>query len=101
MAPRTELNEKLVELLGSRNVYFQGPSNRKMKYPAIVYDYSKFPVVRADNDAYLIRTAYDLTLIDTDADSSFIDPLLHLPYCSFDRHYISDNLHHFTFTLFY
>lgn len=101
MAPRTELHEKLVEILGSRNVYYQPPSNIKMKFPAIEYHLSKIDPLHADNDAYLFHTSYDLTLIEKVPDSDIISKLLRLPYCSFDRSFISDNLHHYTFTLFY
>lgn len=101
MAPRTELHEKLVELLGSRNVYFQPPSNIRMKYPAIVYEHAKFGKLPADNDLYLLNTAYTLTLIESDPDSEKIAKLLRLPYCSHDRSFVSDNLYHNTFTIYY
>ena len=101
MEKRTELHEKLVELLGSRNVYFQPPENLKIKYPAIVYNYSRLGKLQASNDIYLFRTSYDLTLIDSDPDSEFAKRLLLLPYCSFDRTFRSDNLNHFTFTIYY
>lgn len=101
MAPRTELHEKLVELLGSRNVYFDPPSNIKMKFPAIEYHYSRFKPVRADNTVYLLHTSYDLTYIDKDPDSEVIQKLLLLPYCTHDRSFVSDNMHHHTFTIYY
>ena len=34
---RNDLQKLLVEVLGSKNVYFQPPESVKMKYPAIVY----------------------------------------------------------------
>ena len=37
MGSRLELQSKLEELLGSRNVYYQPPESLKMKYPAIRY----------------------------------------------------------------
>lgn len=101
MAPRTELHEKLVEILGSRNVYYQPPSNLKMKFPAIEYHLSKIEPLRADDDAYLFHRAYDMTLIEKVPDSPFVDRLLQLPYCSFDRLFVSDNLYHYTFTIYY
>ena len=101
MGSRTELNEKLVEILGSRNVYFDPPSNTKMHYPAIEYHYSKFKSVRADNIAYLLSTSYDVTLIEYTPDSETVRKLLLLPYCTHDRSFVSDNMHHHTFTIYY
>lgn len=101
MAPRTELHEILVGILGSRNVYFQPPSNIRLKYPAIVYEHSRYSVVPADDDLYLLHTAYTLTLIEHDPDSSKVIDLLRLPYCSHDRSFVSDNLYHNTFTIYY
>ena len=37
MAGRLELQSKLEELLGTRNVYYQPPESIKIGYPAIVY----------------------------------------------------------------
>lgn len=101
MGSRAELNEKLVEILGSRNVYFDPPSNIRMKFPAIEYHYSKFKPVRADNTIYLLATRYELTLIDPDPDSEIVKKLLLLPYCEHDRSFVSDNMHHNTFTIYY
>lgn len=101
MAPRTELHEKLVEILGARNVYFQPPANIKMKFPAIEYHLGNINPVRADNSSYLFRTAYEMTLIEKEPDSEHIKQLLLLPYCSFDRSFVSDNLYHYIFTIYY
>ena len=91
MASRLNLQKELEELLGSRNVYFQPPSSVQMKYPAIRYSLSTLQNSKA----------YELILIDPDPDSIFIDKLLRLPYCRFDRCYPSDNLNHYVFTLYY
>ena len=37
MSSRAELQIKLEDFLGSRNVYYQPPINTMMQYPAIVY----------------------------------------------------------------
>ena len=37
MGTRLELQSKLEEILGSRQVYYQPPETVKMEYPAIVY----------------------------------------------------------------
>ena len=45
---------------------------------------------------------YEGTVIDHDPDSETADEIVkHFPMCSIDRIYTSDNLNHFTFTLYY
>lgn len=101
MKTRLELQAKLEELLGSRNVYYQPPSSITMSYPAIVYYKSNITKVNANNSAYLLRARYEITVIDKLPDNPVIMKLLELEYSSYDRHYISDNLHHDTLTLYY
>ena len=101
MASRLELHEKLCELLGSRNVYFQPPESVKMRYPAIVYDRSDIQPHFANNVVYRSLIQYDLTIITDDPDSVLIEEVSALPLCRYDRHYTSDNLHHDVFKLYY
>lgn len=91
----------LEEILGSRNVYFQPPESIKINYPAIIYSRSRIDQDHADNDSYQIRKAYDLLVIDKNPDSVIPDNIIKLPYCSFNRHYVSDNLNHDAFTIYY
>ena len=55
MGTRLELQKKLEELLGSRNVYYQPPSTVKMAYPAIVYNRADFTFRHANDEKYLIK----------------------------------------------
>lgn len=101
MDRRLELQKKLEELLGSRNVYYQPPETLKMKYPAIVYSKSNIKSRHANNSVYSFFICYDITVIDRQPDNPVIAKLLALQYCSFDRHYEADNLHHDVLTLYY
>ena len=101
MASRLELHEELVNVLGSRNVYFQPPESVKLSYPAIVYAIKDVETTFADNRAYLKAPSYEVTLIDKDPDNVFIEAILDIPYCAFDRHFKADNLNHYVFTLFH
>lgn len=98
---RLDLHRLLQSLLGSENVYFQSPGNIYMKYPAILYSLSDIATEHADNRPYHHEKAYSITLIDTNPDNETIDKIAMLPSCSFDRFYVSDNLNHYVFNLFF
>ena len=101
MASRLELQSKFEDILGNRNVYFQPPSSVRMQYPAIVYSRKDIEGRFANDKIYRKLPCYEAILIDKNPDSEFIDKILDLPYCSFDRHYEADNLNHDVFTIFY
>lgn len=100
MASRLNLQTKFEEILGSRNVYFQPPATVSIKYPAIIYSRRNIENVFAGDTIYIQRPSYDVVLIDKSPDSPYVQKLMQLPYCRYDRHYVSDNLHHDTFTIY-
>lgn len=101
MATRQELQSKLEEFLGSRNVYYQPPESVKMEYPAIRYSKSDIKSRFANNAPYSKNYCYELIVIDRKPDNPVIDKLLDLPYCVFDRHYTADNLNHDVLILYF
>lgn len=101
MARRLELQEKLEELLGSRNVYYQPPETIKMEYPAIVYSKSNVASRFADDTVYSATTSYEVTVIDRRPDNPVIDKLLQMQYCSYNRNYKAENLEHDVLTIYY
>ena len=101
MAIRIELQTKLEELLGSRNVYYQPPESVKMEYPAIVYSKEDIQTTHANHAVYSKKNKYSLIVISKKPDDPVIDKLLEVPYCSYDRSYKSDNLNHDVLTLYY
>lgn len=101
MASRLSLQTMLEQILGSRNVYFQPPASVQMKYPAIVYSLSAINNSFANDNVYMQTTAYEITLMDRNPDSEFVKKLSTLPRCRFDRHFRSDNLNHYVFTINY
>lgn len=101
MASRLDLQNKLEELLESKNVYYQPPESLKMSYPAIRYSRDNIDKKVANNSTYLLTNCYEIIVIDPKKDNPIIEKLLELPMCRFDRHYISDNLNHYAFTLYY
>lgn len=101
MAQRLALQTLLEETLGSRNVYFQPPSNISMRYPCIVYSRDDVDVIFADNDPYRLLTRYQVSVIDQDPDSEIPHRVASLPKCRFNRFYTADNLNHDVFTLYF
>lgn len=118
---RLDLNEELVKVLGSRNVYFVPDQNIRLKYPCIVYQLDGEDIKRANDKPYLVCNKYQITVISYDPDSdrfdkstvnelnedmqgdSIIERLLyHFDYIERSTNrYVSDNLNHDVFTLYY
>lgn len=99
---RVELHNKLVEILGSQNVYFQPPSSLVMKYPCIVYHKSIGRSFNADNATYLYTDSYDVTVLDKNPDSQIPDKLIY----SFEmirrqNPSVRDGIYHTPFVLYY
>lgn len=101
MDRRPELQMRLEEILGTKNVYYNPPESIKMQYDAIRYSRKSIQTRFANNALYNTKPCYELVLITRRPDSPIIQQLMALPYCSYDRHYYSDNLHHDVFTLYY
>lgn len=101
MASRLELQSKLEELLGTRNVYYQPPESLKINYPAIIYSRNDVDSRYANDLPYMLSKSYEIIVVDKKADNSVIDAILQLPYSSYDRHYVSDNLHHDVIELYF
>lgn len=101
MKSRVDLDAVLVDILGSEFVYFQPPNGTKIKYPCIVYELSQIRKRMAENKAYTVLKSYTVTFIHKDPDSPITDKILKLPYCRFDRRFVTDNLYHDVFTLYY
>lgn len=99
MDQRLELQKVLEGVLGSRNVYFQPPSNVRMSYPCIVYSWQRQIERYADNDPYFQRRGYQVTVIDRDPDSNIPNKIRALPYTSMSSIFVSDDLNHFVFDL--
>lgn len=99
MGSRLELHEVLCEI--SSNVYFNPPASLRMNYDAIRYSRKNIENVFANNSVYNQHNCYELIAIYKNPDSELPIKLSRLPMCSFDRHYVVDNLNHDVFTLYY
>lgn len=99
----SQLQEILQEIMGVNNkVYFQPPENLKLAYPCIVYERTTALQQYADNEPYHTTKRYTVTLITKTADNDeYLDKLLDLPMCTFDREFKTDNLVHDVFNLYF
>jgi len=101
MGTRLELHEVLCDILGTNHVYFQPPASIRMTYPAIVYSLDYIWAPKANDKSYLRNNRYEVQYISRDPDNKVIDMLLKLPYCTFDRRFVVDNLYHDCFDLYF
>ncbi len=99
--PRSQLNSLLKNILGSNYVYFQPPSTIRMTYPCIVYERSNIDSEHADNIVYKTDIRYTLTSITTDPDSTIPIELSKIPTAKHTGHFITDNLYHDVFTIYF
>ena len=103
MRSRLELHEKLVNVLGSRNVYFQPPASVKMQYPCIIYKKNVMDAMYANNSKYSRSQNYTVTVVYKDPDSDLSERLFSsFDFCSPNTPtYIADNLYHDVFTIYW
>lgn len=101
MANRLDLHSVLQEVLGSENVYYQPPESVKIQYPAIRYSKKAINADYANDSKYIFRESYEIIVISRTPDHPVIKKILELPYCRYDRPYISDNLYHDVLTIYY
>lgn len=99
---RDELQTKLETILGSVHVYFEPPESVKLVYPCIVYERSAGDTDFANNMPYRFQVRYSVTIISRDADEAVLHKLaMSLPSIIYDRHFVTDGLHHDVFNLYY
>lgn len=101
MGRRADLHHILENTLGSRNVYFEPPESFKLTYPCIVYSLDGHFERPADNTQYSLVKRYTLTYITQKADDPMVDKIEALQYCSLNRPFMSANLRHYAYTIFY
>lgn len=98
---RTELSQLLRAALGSNNVYYQPPESTKIGYPCIIYSLNNEWALRANDKKYLNKRRYTVIVVDKNPDSLIPDKIGEFENSSFDRTYVSDNLNHFVYTIYF
>ena len=98
---RLALHEKLVDILGSDNVYYQPPENVKLSYPCIIYELAAGSNHFADNRSYMYHDCYTIKYINRDPDTDMPDRFREtFTYISRGSRYKADNLYHDIFTIY-
>ena len=102
MNKRLQLHEKLCELIGNNNVYFQPPASVQLSYPCIIYNIGNGDAKHADDRVYNYVNSYDVIFIYKQPNVDIIEQVLEaLPMCRVSRIYVVDNLNHYAFNLYY
>ena len=93
--------EDEIKAEAARHVFFQPPENLKIAYPCIIYTQTGRNVKYAGNSIYASKTQYNITVIDKTPDSTIPKFVEQLPLCKYDRRFVTDNLYHDIFTIYY
>lgn len=104
MASRLTLHEKLKEVLGSDRVFFQPPESVKLSYPCIIYNRANGDTEYANDMPYTYRHRYQITIVGQDPDEqiTLVEKMaMALPTVAFERNFVTDNLYHDVFALYY
>ncbi len=101
LTKRLKLHSLLKSILGTDYVYFQPPANVKISYPCIIYKRLKDDIIHANNTPYNYKRRYSIMIIDEDPDTEIPDKIIQLPTCEFSTSYISDNLNHYVYSLYF
>ena len=101
MGRRVDLHELLAAVVGSGRVYFQPPEGYRISHPCVVYALEKIDTLFANNRPFCHDNRYSVTVIDPDPESPISGRIAELPMCVHNRRFVSDNLYHDVFTLYY
>lgn len=100
---RLKLHKMLCDIIGStspKKCAFCPPPSLKLEYPCIIYERVNGGTTYADDNPYIVRERYSVTVIDEDPDSEYVTKMEYLPLCTYDRHYYNEGLNHDVFTIY-
>lgn len=95
------LQALLEKIMGNKNVYYQPPSDKKLTYPCIIYQLDGVKSKYAGNLPYNNAKRYAITYISRLPDMFVPDKIAMLPTSSFNRFYISENLNHYVYRIYF
>ena len=75
--------------------------NNQAPIQAGIYSKAKPDTKHANDKVYMKTNCYEIIVISKRPDDPVINKLENLQMCEWERHYVSDNLHHDVLTLYY
>ena len=91
---RLTLHQALIDVLGSRNVYYNPPETLKMEFPAIVYKLDFIEPIHADNKNYLDWTTYKIFVVSSKPDHPAIRKILNMEMTRYSTSYTREGFYH-------
>lgn len=82
-------------------VAFQPPDKTRLVYPCIVYERDSTFKVHADNNPFVVRARYLVTVMDADPDSPIFDTVEMFPECRLNRVFAGDQLNHRVYEIYF
>jgi hypothetical protein len=101
MGQRVDLHQLLQTTTGLSNIYFQPPSSISLNFPCVIYAREGKDEKFADNELYLGKYRYSVTVVSSDPDSQIPESVAGLPFTKFDRRYVTDSLYHDVFSTYF
>lgn len=97
-----ELRALLQEVLGYVNIYYEPDESTRMKYDAIVYKQMTMKIMYANDRTYNATDCYQVIAVSRDPDSPLPRAIqMRFPMCAPSTKYMSENLYHFPFTIYF
>lgn len=102
MDRRPQLQAVLESIMGTSNsVWFQPPSDVRLTYPCIVYDFDRGSTKFANNKPYFYGQQYEVELIGMNPQPEKFEKLRDLPMTLHSRSFVADNLNHDVFSIYF
>lgn len=102
---RRELHDKIKAavsgIVSGDQIYYQPPEGFRLDYPCIVYEMTGVWDRFGSGKRFAGKRKYQMMLITRDPDCPAVEKLLGLTYTALDRTFTTDNLYHYTFTIYY
>lgn len=99
MDDRLVFHAYLENLYPSLKIYFRPPSKLIIEYPCIVYEVKDHKAIHSGNEAYVLGTEYQATVMSELPGLENARRMLTLPQSKFERAFISDDIVHEVFSV--
>ena len=102
MTDNMHIQRALHQALGAGvKIYFQPPIQGRLSYPCVIYSLANIDSNFASNGLYSADRSYNVQLIHDDPNNDVVDKLLAFRNSRFNSSFVSDNLYHYNFTIYF